>query len=636
MSQAADKEQFTFQTEIKQLLHLLSHSLYQNREITIRELVSNASDALDKMRFIQLNEEEYRDEAALEIVLKPDEEERVLSIVDNGNGLTHDELVENLGTIAHSGSLEFLNKLSGDAQADLSLIGQFGVGFYSAFMLADRVEVLTRSYRDETGWRWESDGTGSFSIEPAEESLPRGTCVRLHLKEGHEEFTREERLKYIIRKHSSFVPHPIKLGDEQLNEQRAIWSEPKSQLNDEDYDSFYQYLTHRADEKPLWRLHLSADSPIQFHALIYCPETNLESMGFGRVEHGMHLCAKRILVQDDCRELVPEYLRFLYGIVDSADLPLNVSRQALQDDTVFRKIRKVLIKRVLDHLAKMAADQTDEYLRFYEQFGTILREGVSTDFENREKIAKLMRFQSSEVNEGENPTSLDEYLERAGDDQKQIYYLGGADLAAIRKNPNLEIFRKKNLEVLYLADPIDEIMLSNLHTYREKQLTSIDAADVEFPQTEDSDSGETDATDQSESADATTPGFEKVVNLFKQALGEDVEDVRASKRLTDSPVCLVNPEGSMSTQMQKMLQMTTKDFQMSKRILEINPSAPLIKRLGDLSGNADHDDFIRQCARQLFANAMLLEGLPPNVEEVVNRTQSFMSELAEKRSPIIT
>lgn len=635
MPETTGKEQFTFQTEIKQLLHLLSHSLYQNREITIRELVSNASDALDKMRFIQVNEEQYRDEEELVIRLEPDSEERTLSIVDNGVGLTHDELIENLGTIAHSGSLEFLNKLSGDAQADLSLIGQFGVGFYSAFMLADRVEVFSRSYTEDAGWRWESDGTGSFTIEPAED-LPRGTRVKLHLKEGHDEFTQEERLKYIIRKHSSFVPHPIKLGDEQLNEQRAVWAEPKSQLDDEAYNKFYQYLTHQADEVPLWRLHLSADSPIQFHTLLYCPSTNFESMGFGRIEHGMHLCAKRILVQDDCRELVPEYLRFLYGIVDSADLPLNVSRQALQDDTVFRKIRQVLIKRILDHLTKMAEKEPEEYLKFYRQFGTILREGVSTDFEHREKIAKLMLFESSNIPEGDELTSLDDYIERAAEDQKQIYYLGGADLAAIQKNPNLEIFRKKGLEVLFLADPVDEIMLSNLHSYDGKQLTSIDAADVEFPESTESKQDEEGDEKTDEEKAEETPGFETVVALFKEALGDQVEDVRASKRLTDSPVCLVNPQGAMSTQMQKVLQMTNQGFQLSKRILEINPSAPLIRRLGALSSNAEHADFIRQCARQLFDNAMLLEGLPPRVEDVVTRTQQFMQELAEKRSPIIT
>mgnify|MGYP002623126673 CR=1 FL=1 len=634
MAQTADKEQFTFQTEIKQLLHLLSHSLYQNREITIRELVSNASDALDKMRFIQLNEEKYRDDADLVIQLEPNSDERTLSIVDNGIGLTHDELVSNLGTIAHSGSLEFLNNLSGDAEADLSLIGQFGVGFYSAFMLADRVEVFTRSYHESSGWRWESEGTGSFSIEPCDD-LPRGTRVKLHLKEGHDEFTSEQRLKYIIRKHSSFVPHPIRLGDEQLNEQRAVWTEPKSQLDDEAYEKFYQYLTHRADESPLWHLHLSADSPIQFHTLVYCPATNLESMGFGRVEHGMHLCAKRILVQDDCRELVPDYLRFLYGIVDSADLPLNVSRQALQDDTIFRKIRKVLIKRVLDHLTKMADQEPEKYLEFYRSFGTILREGVSTDFENREKIAGLMRFKSSHTT-GEELTSLADYIQRAGEDQTQIYYLGGADLSAIVKNPNLEIFQKKKLEVLYLADPIDEIMLSNLHTFDGKQLTSIDAADVEFPETADEEAADGESKTEEQEDASNTPGFETVVSLFKEALGELVQDVRASKRLTDSPVCLVNPEGAMSTQMQKVLRMTNKDFEMSKRILEINPSAPLIKRLGALSGNIDHSEFIRQCARQLFDNAMLLEGLPPKVEDVVRRTQDFMSELAEKRSPIIT
>lgn len=634
MADVAEKQEFTFQTEIKQLLHLLSHSLYQNREITVRELVSNASDALDKMRYLQVAQEQYRDNAPLEIHLEPDQDNRVLAIRDNGIGMTHDELVENLGTIAHSGSLEFLNRLSGDAQTDLSLIGQFGVGFYSAFMLAERVEVLTRSYREDSGWRWESDGTGRFTIEAAH-GVERGAVVRLHLKADLEEFTEPERLKHIIRKYSAFVPHPIKLGDEQLNEQRPIWVEPKSQLDDGQYTKFYQHLTHRADEEPLWRLHLSSDSPLQFNAILYCPPTNFELLGFGRIEHGLHLCAKRILVQDDCRELVPEYLRFLCGLVDSADLPLNVSREALQDNSVFRKIRKVLTKRVLDHLANLADENREGYLTFYKQFGVTLREGVGTDFENREKIAKLLRFRSSHAPGPDQLTSLDEYLGRASDEQKQIYFLGGPDLASIEKNPNLEIFRKKDLEVLYLTDPIDEVVLANLHMYEDRSLTPIDAADVEFPESK----AETEASsdEKKEEAKAEPPGgFSRVLELFRNALGDAVADVRESNRLTDSACCLVNPKGAMGTQLQKVLKMTTKDFEMSKRIFEVNPSAPLIRRLSRLSSNSEHDAFIQECGRQLYANALLLEGLPLDGEDAVSRVQRFMEELAEKRSPIIT
>lgn len=631
MSAATEKEKFTFQAEIKQLLHLLSHSLYQHRDIAIRELVSNASDSLNKMRHIALTDSNHRDETPLEIVIEPDKEQRVLTIRDNGIGLTHEELIANLGTIAHSGSLEFLNKLSGDAKADLSLIGQFGVGFYSAFMLADRVEVITRGYRDEQGWRWESDGTGSYSIEPAE-NIPRGAQIRLHLKEGLDEFTDPPRVKHIIRKYSTFVPHPIKLNGEQLNEQRPIWVEPKSQLTDEQYHGFYQWLTHHTDEKPLWHLHLASDSPLQFHAILYCPPTNLELLGFGPLEHGLHLCAKRILVQDDCRELVPEYLRFLYGLVDSADLPLNVSRETLQDNSLLRKIRKVLTKRVLDHLADVAQEQPEVYKTFYQQFGPILRTGIGTDFENRDRIAKLLRFQSSQSEDPNALVSLDEYIERMSEKQTQIYFVTGPDLPAIRRNPNLEIFRKKKLEVLFLTDPIDEFVLSHLHTYEGKRLISIDAADVEFPETA---AEETTEEEQAQTKSKPT-GFERVLDLFRKALGDRVAEVRESKRLIDSPCCLVNPAGTVSAQLQKVLSLTSQDFEMSKQILEVNPSNPLIRRLCDLSSNAEHDGFIQECGQQLCANAMLMEGLLPDPQDVVHRVQDFMAELAQKRSPIIT
>ena len=632
MTETHDKQKFSFQTEIKQLLHLLSHSLYQNKEITIRELVSNASDALDKMRYLQLTSDEYRDETPLEITLEPDKETRVLTIRDTGIGLTHDELIENLGTIAHSGSLEFLQNLSGDQKADLSLIGQFGVGFYSAFMLADRVEVLTRSYRESAGWRWESEGTGEFTIEPAE-GLERGTAVRLHLKAGLDEFTDDYRLKHIIRKYSTFIPHPIQLAGEQLNDQRPIWVEPKSQLTEDQYTRFYQHLSHHTEEKPLWYLHLSADSPIQFHAILYCPQSSFELLGFGRSEHGLHLCAKRILVQDNNRDLLPEYLRFLYGLVDSADLPLNVSRESLQDNTIFRKIRKVLVKRVLDHLAQLAKEDPERYGTFYQQFGPTLREGVATDFEHREAIAGLLRFRSSR---DEAFTSLDAYIERAGEQQKQIYYLGGPDLGSIKKSPNLELFRKQNVEVLFLTDPLDEVVLANLGQYGDHTLVSIDAADVELPEPGESEAQDEESKEKAEKKDEVPTGFERVLTLFRDALGDEVEEVKRSNRLVDSPCCLVNPSGSVSTQMQKVLHLANKDFAMSKRIFEINPHAALIRRLADLTANPDHDNFVRDCGRQLYANALLMEGLAPDPEDSVNRIQQFMTELASKRSPIVT
>lgn len=636
MNEKTAPEKFTFQAEIKKLLDLLSHSLYQNREIAIRELISNASDALDKFRFISLTDESAKDDQPLEIRLEPDSENRILAITDNGVGMTHDELIENIGTIAHSGSLDFLSKAAGDQKEEVSLIGKFGVGFYSAFMLADKVEVLTRSYQDETGYKWESDGTGSFTIE-SQADLQRGTSIRLHLRKDLDEYTDDTRLKFILKKYSTFVPYPIKIGEELVNDQKPIWIEPKNQLTQEQYDGFYQYLAHNGEDSARWHLHLSSDSPFQFHCILYCPQNNMELMGFGRTEHGISLCAKRILVQNDNRDLLPEYLRFLYGLVDSADLPLNISRESLQDNTVFRKIKKVLTKRVLSHLASIAKDDEEKYLEFYRQFGSVLREGIGTDFENRDALAKLLRFPSSKGSSESELFSLEAYLERAGEDQKQIYYLGGNDFNTIARNPNLEIFRKKGIEVFYLEDPMDEIVLSNLAKFSDHDIVSIDSSDVKLPGEEKAeDDSEESAEKKEETKEPATPEFEKVLSLFQEELKEDVESVTKSDRLTDSPCCLVMPEGAISSQLQKVLSMGNKDFPTTKRILEINPDAELIKRLCTLSSNNDQHAFIKQCGRQLFWNASLMTGIATSPEQITENIQSMMEELAQKRSPIIT
>ncbi len=637
MTETAPQE-FTFQAEIKQLLHLLSHSLYQNREIAIRELISNASDALDKFRHLTLTNNEIPNNSPLEITLEPDEAESLLVIRDNGIGMTHDELVKNLGTIAHSGSLEFLRNTAQqgkDAANNLSLIGQFGVGFYSAFMLADKVEVLSRPYQSDEGWKWESDGSGRFTVEP-HAGLSRGTQIRLHLKTDLKEFTQPWRLKSVLKQYSTFVPHPIKLGDEVVNDQKPIWVEPKNNVTDEEYQKFFEHLTHGVGDKPLWHLHLTADSPFQFHAILYCPETNVERLGFGRAEHGVQLCAKRILVQHNCRELLPDYLRFLHGLVDSADLPLNVSREALQDNTVFRKIKKVLTKKVLSHLESVAAEQPDEYLTFYRQFGITLREGLHSDFEHREGIAALLRFATSalppEADKPEPLTGFADYVKRLPEGQKQIYFLGGPDRKSLEKNPNLEIFRRKKLEVLFVTDPIDEFVLSNLQNYQGKYLVAIDSSQIEFPPTSDAERADEAQAEEQQTAAAESSGFQRVLELFREELGDTVTEVRASKRLSDSVCCLVNPEGSMSAQLQKVLSMSDRDLPASKKILEVNPSAPLIARLSGIVDCDEQAAFIQQCGRQLFANALLLEGVPLDPAELVSRVQGFMLDAASAKS----
>jgi molecular chaperone HtpG len=621
-----EPKEFAFQAEIKQLLHLLAHSLYQSQEIAVRELVSNASDALDKMRYVALTEEAHRDGSSLEIMLEGRKDAKELVIRDNGIGMTHDELVTNLGTIARSGSLEFLKTLAttADNKPDLSLIGQFGVGFYSAFMLADKVRVRTRSYKEASGWEWESDGSGTFRVSPAE-GLARGTEVILHLKDDAKDFADDFRLKGIVRRYSTFVPHPIMLGGEIVNDQKPIWVEPKNQVTDEQHAKFYQYLSHRFEEQPLWHLHMTADVPIQFRAVLYCPRSNFELLGFGRTEHGLHLCAKRILVQSECKDLLPEYLRFLYGLVDSEDLPLNVSRETLQDNTLIRRIRNTLVKGVLDRLHSIAEEKPDDYQTFYHEFGPILREGVASDIPNRERIAKLLRFASTH---SDKPTvSLDEYVKRSHPDQRRIYYLGGPDVASLQKSPNLEIFKRRGLEVLFLTDPIDEFVMSALGSFDARTLTSIDSSDLGLP------GGDTEP--ETKGDDATPKGLGHVLELFRSALGERVTEVRESKRLVDSPCCLVNADSNMSVGMQRVLRMAHKDVPDMRRVLELNPASPLIRRLCSLAANADNDVFIKQCALQLWSNSLILEGTLLEPNEMVARVQTMMEQAAQAKSSII-
>jgi len=630
MSADTQTQQYSFQAEIRQLLQLLSHSLYQNREITIRELISNASDALDKLRYQQLTHGGSVS-GDLRIEVDPDKDARVLVIRDNGIGMTQQELISNLGTIARSGSLEFLQRAqqqqSGEGSADLSLIGRFGVGFYSAFMLADRVEVLSRSYAEETGWKWESTGDGSFAVTRIDGPAERGTSIRLHLKEGLDEFTDPVRLKYIIRKYSTFVPHPIHLQSEHINDQPPIWLEPKSSVTDEQYQGFFEYLTNYPGQKPIWHLHLSADSPLQFHSVLYCPDANLERMGFGRADHGLHLCARRILVQNDNRDLLPDYLRFLRGIVDSADLPLNVSREALQDNTIFRRMQKVITRKVLDHLDTLAEENHSTYDTFYQEFGVILREGINNADGNRDRIAKLLRFASTTSSGTSQTVSLNEYCDRAPEAQEQIYYACGTDQSTVLRDPNLEVFRKRNLEVLLLTDPADEYVLSALGTFRDKSIISIDAADLKLPPVS-TDEQAADMPTESAADEAAPEGFDRLLEVFRETLGDQVQDVRRSDRLTDSVCCLVNAAGSMSTTMQRILRMNAPDFEMRRMILEVNAGSSLIRRLAELSSNPANNDFLRDCGRQLHANAMIQAGLAPDGNEMAARLQNFMLQLA--------
>ncbi|MBM4075936.1 MAG: molecular chaperone HtpG, partial [Planctomycetes bacterium] len=462
--------------------------------------------------------------------------------------------------------------------------------------------------------------------------------IRLHLKSDMEEFTEPYRLEFIVRKYSTFVPHPIKLDDKTLNEQKPIWVEPKTQISQEQYEGFYQWLAHGSSQKPLWHLHLSSDSPIQFHSILYCPPTNFELMGFGSTQHGINLCAKRVLVQDDNKDLIPEYLRFLYGVVDSSDLPLNVSRETLQDHKLIPKLKKVLTKKVLDYLDSLSEEQPETYSTFIEQFGPIVRTGIAVDFENRDRVAKLLRFHSSTsysekpVLAGVTPSSpkrtvsLDIYLKRAAEGQTQIYYLSGQNLEAMSRHPHLEAFKKRNLEVLFLDDPIDEYALIQLRNYDGKQLMSIDAADIKFPESTGS---------QIDEPKTAPKNFTRVVELFRGALDTHVADVKESSRLTDSPCCLTNPQSHMSSRLQQVVGQSMQEYEPAKRVLEVNPHASLIARLCELTNNSDNDEFIRDCGRQLYTNSLILDGVVPDFDDSTTRSLRFMEELAQKRSAIV-
>lgn len=617
-------ETFSFQSDISRLLELLSHSLYQNTEIALRELVSNASDALDKRRYLGLTDETVRTDDELVVSLNTDEETKTLRISDNGIGMSHDDLINNLGTIAKSGTLEFAKQAieaKKEGQDAVNLIGQFGVGFYSSFMLADTVEVVTRKAGEDQAWRWTSTGTGEFTIEEATKD-DAGTDIILKLKEEAEEFSKPARVTGIVKKYSTFIPHPVKVGDELASDQRPIWVEPKSQITDEQYNEFYKHISGYPID-PMWHLHLNFDSPLQVASILYCPATNMETLGFGKYEQGLSLCAKRVLVQDDCRKLLPEYLRFIAGLVDSDDLPLNVSREALQDSTVFSKIQKVLVKKVLDHLDSLSSDDAEKYDRFYTQFGSILREGIN-DYLNKDRVAKLLRFPST--NNDAKKTSLEEYCDRLKSEQEQIYFAGGPSRAAVLSNPHVMSITAANCEVLVLTDPVDEFALSQLGEFDGKQLVPVDSADVKLP-------GE---SDDDEKDPETPAGFDAVVRSFRDALGDTVEDVRVSTRLKDAPAALVNPKGQMSTQMQKVMAAHEDGFKIAPRILELNPKHPLVERLCQIVGNEQHNDFVALSARQLYQAAALADGLPFDVATAAKDTAQILEELAKSKSSIIT
>ena len=600
-----------FQTEVSQLLQLIIHSLYSHPEIFLRELISNSSDALDKLRHLTLTDDVYKALAfdpRIDLELDPDG--RTLTIADTGIGMTEQELTDNLGTIARSGTKNFLSQLSGDQKKDSNLIGQFGVGFYSAFMVADRIEVVSRKAGQELAWRWTSDGKTGFDIEPGER-LVAGTTVTLHLNDEGKQYGESYRLQEIVKKYSNHIAFPIfltydksewnaeeKKSDktrvtEQVNAASALWRRPKSELTDDDYKELYKSISGDYQD-PLFWFHTRAEGSLEYTTLFFIPAHAPMDLYQAEYKVGVKLYVKRVFILDDSRDLLPPYLRFVRGIIDSEDLPLNVSRELLQQNRVLTSIRTASVKKVLSELKGIAAKDAGLYLKFIEQYNRPLKEGLHGDYANRELLLDLVRFKSTEV---EGLTSLADVKGRMKGSQKSLYYITGGSDALLRKSPLLEIYRKKGYEVLILDDDIDEIVFSSIDKYGETELKSVNKASTDEDLQDASDAGQTDK------ADALKP----LLDRLKAVLGDKVKDVRASVRLADSPSCIVSDEDEPSLQMQQMLRaMGQKDIPAPKPTLEINPDHEIVKKLLARPEGAETDD----AAWLLFDQALLLEGVP--------------------------
>jgi molecular chaperone HtpG len=629
MPEAASKpKRYNFKAGITQLLDILVHSVYTSKDIFIRELISNSVDALEKIRFLEVQGNDVHSAGAtLEIKITTEETDgkKFLTVTDTGIGMTADEIRENIGTIAHSGAASFLKQLEEDKEKDLNLIGRFGIGFYAVFMTAERVTITSRSFApDAEGVVWESQGKGSYTIHGLAEDVPRGTSIRIELKPDEERFADKATIEAAIQKYSNFVPFPIFVDDEQKNKTKALWREQPSQVSEEDYSEFGKFITHDTED-PLMRVHISTDTPIQFSALMFVPETNRETMGFGQGEVSLQLYVKRVLIDSENKDLLPKYLRFVKGIVESEDLPLNISRETLQENRVMMKIRDVLTNKILTQMEKMATDSPEEYTTFWKRYGPILKEGYS-DFQRRERFQELVRFNTSHLEDSDGLTGLADYVERMSEDQKAIYYLTGATREALERDPRLELFRKKQIEVIYLIEAADEFVLASLGLYQEKPLQSADQVKPEdLKEVGDGEAGETDA-DQSD----TRPSDEKlegVLTLFKETLGDRITDAVLSERLVDSPACLVNEDG-MSGHMDRIMRLMHKEADLPKRKLEINPNHALIRHLSELVGSGDESDFIGRACEQVFEGAMLIDGYLTDPHKLVERMQGILTEAA--------
>lgn len=616
MTFSAQTETKQFQASTRELLDLMINSLYSNKEIFLRELVSNASDAIDKLRYEALSDNAlYEDDPNLAIYLTMDKSEKTITIRDNGIGMTRDEVIANLGTIAHSGTKEFLSKMTGDKAKDNQLIGQFGVGFYSAFIVAERVEVFTRraGLSHEHGVHWSSDASAEYVIENSEHKQ-RGTTIVLHLKENASEFLESYRLRSIITKYSDHIALPIMMEKEPVpsddkekseqssapefevvNQAKALWTLEKSKIKDEDYKALYKHISHDFEDPLSW-VHNKVEGSMEYISLLYIPTRAPFDLWNRDGQRGLKLYVQRVFIMDDAEQFLPMYLRFVKGVIDTKDLPLNVSREILQNDRVTDKLRGALVKRVLGLLEELSEKETEKYQKFWQAFGSVLKEGPGEDFANKDRIAKLLRFATTHDDSQTQSHSLADYTKRMKDGQDKIYYVTAESFEAAKNSPALEVFRQKGIEVLLLSDRVDEWLISHMTEFEGKKLQSVAKGDLDLGQLEDEETKEEKKKDTDE--------FESVLKQMKEVLGDKVKEVRISHRLTSSPSCVVADENDMGIHMQRIMQAAGQNFGMSKPIFEINPKHPLLVSIKTESD----DERFAEWTNLLFEQAVLAEG----------------------------
>lgn len=611
-------QEFEYKAEMKQLLDLIVHSLYTHPEIFLRELISNASDALSKVRFSALTDQDLLEgEGDPGIRITVDSKELTFVIEDNGIGMSEEELIANLGTVAKSGTLGFMQALKDQQQElDGNLIGQFGVGFYSVFMVTDEVTVETRSAKPGSeGYRWRSSGEGTYTIEKIEKA-GRGTTISFRLKEESKEFAEEYRIEHIIKKYSNFVDFPITLGGRQINSVTALWQRSKSELKDEDLNEFYKFVANDFQD-PLDYLHVSVEGMVSFKALLFLPKDAPPELLYRQSElenRGPQLYVKKVMIQHECRDLLPEYLRFLVGVVDTEDLSLNVSREIVQSSPVMAKIRQILTGKILGWFEDLAREQPEKFRIFYKAFGPIVKIGLNTDFTNRDKLIELLRFESTKTAPEEYVT-LGEYVARMSPDQNEIYFHSGSSRSQLLAHPNLEYFQDRGIEVLLLSDPVDVFVIPSIHEYEKKPLKSIEKADIDF----------TKAAEKEGIEPLPENLLQPVLGLFRDVLGERIEDVVESHRLVNSPVTLVSGKDALDSQMERMMKMMQADMPAAKKILEVNTSHPIIRNLSGMYMANAANPLIGTVILQLYDAALLHEGGLDSTTEFLSR----MNELIE-------